>query len=95
LSECGNEEVSQTRLDFHERQEFASAKAEELNVVIQVIAECDDAISELKANWTKPHREFYRSKELEQLQDEREKIAKDQSHHETALQRHFDSVTSS
>ena len=33
-----NEQVSQTRLDFQERQEFVSAKAEELRIVIQALA---------------------------------------------------------
>ena len=46
VSEEGNEEVSKTRLTFHERQEFVSAKAEELKIVIQALAECDDAISQ-------------------------------------------------
>ena len=95
VSEEGNEEVSKTRLTFHERQEFVSAKAEELRIVTQALAECDEAISKLKANWDKPYRELYRSNELDELQDEREKIARDQSHHETALQRYFDSVTAS
>ena len=48
VSEEVPEEVSQTRLDFHERQQFVSAKAEELNIVIQALAECDSAISKLK-----------------------------------------------
>ena len=95
VSEEGNEQVSQTRLTFHERQEFVSAKAEELRIVTQALAECDEAISKLKANWDKPYRELYRSNELDELQDERDKIAKDQSHHETVLQRYFDSVTAS
>ncbi len=64
-------------------------------IVGKALAECDHAISELKANWTKPYRELYRSKELEELNDEREMIAKDQSHHETALRRYFDSVSGS
>jgi hypothetical protein len=58
VSAEGNEEVSQTRLDFHERQEFVSAKAEELMIVGKALAECDLAISELKANWTKPYGSF-------------------------------------
>ena len=95
VSAEGNEGVSQTRLDFHERQEFVSAKAEELMIVGKALAECDLAISELKANWTKPYRELYRSDELEELNDERDMIAKDQSHHETALRRYFDSVSGS
>ena len=48
VSEEVPEEVSQTRLDFHERQQFVSAKAQELNIVIQALAECDSAISKLK-----------------------------------------------
>ena len=95
VSEEGNEEVSKTRLTFHERQEFVSAKAEELRIVTKALAECDEAISKLKANWDKPYRELYRSNELDELQDERDKIAKDQSHHEIALQRYFDSITAS
>jgi len=95
VSEEVPEEVSQTRLDFHERQQFVSAKAEELNIVIQALAECDSAISKLKSEWTGPYRDLYRSDELEELQEERGRIAKDQSHHETALQRYFDSVTAS
>ena len=47
VSEEGNEEVSKTRLTFHERQEFVSAKAEELRIVTQALAECDEAISKL------------------------------------------------
>jgi len=95
VSEEVPEEVSQTRLDFHERQQFVSAKAEELNIVIQALAECDSAISKLKSEWTGPYRDLYRSNELEELQEERGRIAKDQSHHETALQRYFGSVTAS
>ena len=38
VSEEGNEEVSKTRLTFHERQEFVSAKAEELRIVTQALA---------------------------------------------------------
>ena len=67
VSEEGNEQVSQTRLTFHERQEFVSAKAEELNIVIQALAECDEAISKLKASWDKPYRELYRSNKLTEL----------------------------
>ena len=56
-----------TKLTFFERQEFVSAKVEELKIVIQALAECDDAISKLKANWYKPYRELYRSNELTEL----------------------------
>ena len=88
-------DVHKTRSDFIEHQEFVSAKAEELQIVTQAISECDDAIKKLKKDWNKPFRELYQSDELIELQEEKDRIAKDKTHIESELQSHFDHVSSS
>ena len=91
----GENDVHKTRSDFIEHQKFVSAKAEELQIVTQAISECDDAIKKLNKDWNKPFRELYQSDELIDLQEERDRIAKDKTHIESELQSYFDHVSSS
>ena len=89
------DDVHKTRLDFIEHQKFVSAKAEELQIVTHALSECDDAIKKLKDGWDKPYRLLYQSEELKELQEEKDRIAKDKTHQESELQGYFDHVSSS